>query len=231
MPDGRRTRPARESHEVQTTPDIDPDADPDVDPGINPGVDKTGELRAEIEAAGYYPDDVAEGVAAAVVGERVLDFVVHHEPTFDRDEVRRHMTVVTLGPTRLVVVHTDEHAADDLLPSSYTSTTSETIPLSAVTSVVVTRMVAEPEAYTPEPSQPDASVSEALVTIGWGAVGRIDLEPASCSDPNCDADHGYTGTMTSDDFSLRVSSAADGTEAVTRLLAFADELSHATIGR
>ncbi len=196
-----------------------------------PARDRTAEMTAAIQASGYHPDIVNQGVLSALAGEPVAAFVVHHEPTFDRDEVRRHMTVVSLSPTRLVVVHTDEHAADDLLPSPYTSTTSETIPLSAVTSVVVTRMVAEPEAYTPQPSQPDAAVSEALVTIGWGAVGRIDLEPASCSDPNCDADHGYTGTMTSDDFSLRVSSAAEGVEAVTRLLAFADDLSHATIGR
>ena len=46
------------------------------------------------------------------------------------------------------------------------------------------------------------------MTIGWGGVSRIDLEPAGCSDPECDADHGYTGVFASDDFSLRVSAAA-----------------------
>ena len=49
-----------------------------------------------------------------------------------------------------------------------------------------------------------------MLTIGWGGVGRIDLEPAGCADPDCDADHGYTGVLASDDFSLRVSAAADG---------------------
>ena len=48
------------------------------------------------------------------------------------------------------------------------------------------------------------------MTIGWGGVSRLDLEPAGCSDPECDADHGYTGVLASDDFSLRVSAAADG---------------------
>ena len=48
------------------------------------------------------------------------------------------------------------------------------------------------------------------MTIGWGGVGRVDLEPAGCSDPQCEADHGYTGVLTSDDFSIRVSAAADG---------------------
>jgi hypothetical protein len=148
----------------------------------------------------------------------VVSFYVHHEPTFDRDEVRRHLSVVVLTPTRLVLVHTDEHAGDDLLPEPYTSTSTEAIRLSAVKSVVVTRMVANPTSGTTRPA-------EAVMTIGWGGVSRMDLEPAGCDDSSCEADHGYTGVLASDDFSLRLSSAADGQAAVDRLLAFAETLS------
>ena len=77
-------------------------------------------------------------------GEHVVSFYVHHEPTFERDEVRRHLTVVVLTPTRLILAHTDEHAGDDLLPEPYTSTSTEAISLSSVRSVVVTRMVTNP---------------------------------------------------------------------------------------
>ncbi|MGH3348255.1 MAG: DUF5998 family protein, partial [Nocardioides sp.] len=66
------------------------------------------------------------------------------------------------------------------------------------------------------------------VTLGWGGAGRLDLEPAGCSDPQCDADHGYTGSFSSDDFSLRVSAAAEGADAVARLLDFAESLSALT---
>jgi hypothetical protein len=69
-----------------------------------------------------------------------------------------------------------------------------------------------------------------VLTIGWGGVGRIDLEPAGCGDPQCDADHGYTGVLASDDFSLRVSAAADGSDAVGGLLDFAASLSAASQG-
>ncbi len=90
---------------------------------------------------------------------------------------------------------------------------------------VVNRMVANPASVTgaelPAPA-------EAVLTIGWGGINRVDLEPASCSDPQCEADHGYTGVVASDDFSIRVSSAADGQESVDRLLAFADSLSAST---
>ena len=183
--------------------------------------DVAPELRKAIERTGYYPEVVHDAVASAVAGEQVVSFYVHHEPTFEHDEVRRHQSVVVLTPTRLLLAHTDEHAGDDLLPEPYTSTSTEAISLAAVRSVVVTRMVTNP---TKGPSRP----AEANVTIGWGGVSRVDLEPAGCNDPSCDADHGYTGVLASDDFSLRVSAAADGQDAVVGLLAFAEQLSART---
>lgn len=183
--------------------------------------DRSKDLRRAIERTGYYPEVVAEAVEGAVAGEPVVSFYVHHEPTFERDEVRRHQSVVVVTPTRLVLAHTDEHAGDDLLPEPYTSTSTEAVSLSAVRSVVITRMVANPTAGPRPPV-------EAVLTIGWGGVSRVDLEPAGCSDPQCDADHGYTGVLASDDFSLRVSAAADGGDAVGGLLAFAETLSALT---
>ena len=183
--------------------------------------DRSRDLRTAIERTGYYPEVVAEAVAGAVAGEQVVSFYVHHEPTFERDEVRRHLSVVVLTPTRLVLAHTDEHAGDDLLPEPYTSTSTEAVSLSAVKSVVVTRM-------TTNPTQGPRPPAEAVLTIGWGGVSRLDLEPAGCNDPECDADHGYTGVLASDDFSLRVSTAADGAEAVDGLLSFAASLSALT---
>ncbi len=174
-----------------------------------------------IDHTGYYPEVVADAVNGAVAAEPVRAFYVHHEPTFERDEVRRHLSVVVLTPTRLILAHTDEHAGDDLLPEPYTSTSTEAVSLTAVKSVVVTRMTANPTAGPRPPA-------EAVMTIGWGGVSRLDLEPAGCSDPQCDADHGYTGVLASDDFSLRVSAAADGVDAVGGLLGFAAALSAST---
>ena len=191
--------------------------------GLTDPSDTAGHLKAAIDRTGYYPDVVFDGVAAAVAGEEVVDFYVHHEPTIERDEVRRHITVVVLTPSRLILAHTDEHAGDELLPEPYTSSSTEAISLSSVKSVVVTRMVTNPT----EGPQPPA---EAVVTIGWGGVGRVDLEPAGCSDPQCDADHGYTGVIASDDFSLRVSAAAEGQGSVDELLVFAESLSAHTQG-
>ncbi|MFT4011605.1 MAG: DUF5998 family protein [Nocardioidaceae bacterium] len=190
-------------------------------------LDRSSALRDSIQATGYYPEVVTDAVFAAVAGESVEAYLVHHEPTIDeRDEVRRHVTVLVLTPTRLILGHTDEHAPDDLLPAPYTSSTSEAVLLSAVKNVVVSRMVANPETYVAGNA---LQVSEAVFTVGWGAVGRLDIEPATCGDPHCEADHGYTGVVASDDFSLRVSAAAEGPDAVADLLEFADALSARTV--
>jgi hypothetical protein len=137
--------------------------------------------------------------------------------------------VLVLTPSRLIVAHTDEHPPDDLLPEPYASTSTEAVPVTSIGSVAVTRMVANPASASRR--RREATVSEAVLTVGWGAVQRVDLEPATCGDPECEADHGYTGMLAAEDFSLRISASADGQEAVDGLLGFARALSAASTGR
>lgn len=181
-------------------------------------------LRLAIQEAGYYPDLVADMLETSLAGEAVNSYVVHHEPHFDRDELRRHVSVLVLTPTRLIVGHTDEYPSDDTHDVPYATTSTEAVPLDRVTSVVVSRTVTSPAAY-----RSGTPALDVVLTVGWGAMSRIDLEPATCGDPDCEADHGYTGALTSDDFTLRVSEAGDGTSRVRDLLTFARALSAATV--
>jgi len=180
-------------------------------------------LRAAIDHAGYHPQLVADAIDAAVAGEPIEAFVVHQETTFDSDEVRRHITVLVLTPGRLVLGHADDHPADPVTPSAYVTASTEAVPLSSVRSVVVNRVVTDPMRY-----RGGAAPNEVTMTLGWGAVSRIELEPATCGDPDCEGDHGYTGTAAADDIALRVSEAAEGADAVARMLGFAAALSRAT---
>ncbi|MEK9809991.1 MAG: DUF5998 family protein, partial [Candidatus Nanopelagicales bacterium] len=185
-----------------------------------------GRLRTDIERSGYYPALVADALDTALAGEPLVAYVVHHEATFDRDELRRHVTVLVLSPTRLIVGHTDEHGPDDSCPHPYASASTEAVRLEKVDSVVVTRVVANPARH-----KTGGPMREVVLTIGWGAVSRIDMEPAGCTDPQCEADHGYTGTASNDDLSLRVSETADGPDVVARTQAIAAALSEATAAR
>lgn len=183
------------------------------------------DLTTAIERAGYYPELVADVVKAAVGEEPVASHLVHQETTFDAENVRRHITVLVRTPTRLVIAHADDHTDDQTGRQEVATATTECIPLSAVRGVMLTHVVADPASYAP-----GSLGREVTLTIGWGTVSRVDLLPAQCADPSCDADHGYEGTVTADDIALRVSAEAEGRGALDRATAFARDLS-ASIGR
>jgi hypothetical protein len=185
--------------------------------------DLRSDLHDELRRAGYYPQLVADVLDVAVADEPVVAHLVQPETTFDQSEVRRHMTVLVLTPTRLVVTHVDDHPADSENPSSSASATTEAVPLSDLRSVALTHVVANPEDH-----RAGSGPTELTLVVGWGAVQRIDLEPATCGDPACEADHGLTGTLAADDIVVRVSSAAEGDEAVGAATRFARSLSAAS---
>ncbi len=187
-----------------------------------PGSSLPTALVKDVERAGYYPALVHDVVKTALADDEVVSHLVHQETTFDHDSIRRHVTVLVLTTTRLVVVHAD----DDTQPGSPLTTataTSESVPISGVRAVMLTHVVGDPAAY-----RPGSLGQELTVTIGWGSVTRVDLIPATCGDPNCDADHGYEGTLTADDISVRVSAMADGEEALRQAVLFARALESAT---
>ena len=197
-----------------------------VRPAAAPTPGLPAQLRADIERAGYYPALVCDVLDVAIAGEEVRSYLVHPETTFDRVEVRRHVTVLALTPNRLVVAHADDHDPDELSPQPYASASTEAVPLHRVGSVVLTHTVISPEQH-----QVGATPRELTLTIGWGSLTRVDLEPAGCADPDCEADHGYTGTLAADDITVRLSSDAEGREAVDAAVGFARALSAATARR
>lgn len=188
-------------------------------------VPTTKDLRAALDIAGYYPELVADVLDVALGGEDVVAHLVHPETTFDAAEVRRHVTVLVLTATRLVLAHVDDHPADSVHPSASASATTESVPLEHVHTVGLTHVVPVPERH-----RAGATPAELTLALGWGAVRRIDLEPATCGDPDCDADHGLSGTSSPDDVVVRVSARAEGKEAVRAAVAFARSLSAATAG-
>lgn len=182
------------------------------------------DLARAIDEAGYFPALVRDVVATALAGDEVRQHLVHVETTFEQDELLRHITVLVLTPTKLVIVHADDH--DDSAAGGVRSTrqavtaTSETVALSFVRGVTLTHVVTSPERY-----RPGSLGREVTLTIGWGTISRIDLLPATCGDPNCDADHGYDGTITGDDISLRISADAEGEGHLQQAMTFAHALS------
>jgi hypothetical protein len=177
-------------------------------------------LKSAIDAIGYVPELVWEVLETALAGESVEAFLVHSEPTMSAGAVGSHVTVLTLTPTRLIGAHVDDHVPG---PDGEwnTAATTDAVALRAVRAVGLTHMIG---------SGPAQSRSVTLA-ISWGAMPRIELEPATCGDPDCEAEHGFTGSLNSDDIVIRVSEAADGRQALDDAIAFARALSRATARR
>lgn len=186
----------------------------------------TSALRDDLDRAGYYPELVADVLDVALGGERVQAHLVLPETTFDESEIRRHVTVLVLTRTRLVVAHVDDQPADSEHPAAAASATTESVPLHRIRTVGLTHVVGDPARYRAGRTAP----VEVTLALDWGAVGRVDLEPAACDDPHCEADHGLTGSVTPDDLVVRVSAAAEGADAVREAVRFARLLSAASAG-
>ncbi|GMA31456.1 DUF5998 family protein [Litorihabitans aurantiacus] len=177
------------------------------------------DLLDDIRRSGYYPELVADVIDLALAGEEVVAHLLQPETTFDDAEVRRHLTALVLTPRRLLVAHVDDQVVDGALTAL---ASTEAVPLRELRSVVLTQGFTDPAAHG------GSRRRDLTMSLGWGAVQRLDLEPAGCADPSCEADHGLTGAATPDDLVVRVSAEAEGEAALAVAVTFARSLSAAT---
>jgi hypothetical protein len=176
-------------------------------------------LATALQRAGFYPLLVSDVVNDALDGRECLSHLVHLETHFDRTEVHRHITVLVLTEDMLVITHVDDQQLDDEGEQMVAQISTESVPVSQIRSVVLSYMYAQPQNY--KPSDP---VRELTLAIAWSGGQRLDIGPAGCSDPQCEADHGLTGTIAQEDIALRISAEADGLQAVQDAKSFARAL-------
>ncbi|MFC7402201.1 DUF5998 family protein [Citricoccus sp. GCM10030269] len=207
-------------------------------PGAEPGHDAAGRrgapsgrdrgpsspsLGADIERAGFYPELVADVLDSVVDGRDVTSHLVHVDTHFDFDEIHRHITVLALAGDIMAALHLDDHALDEAGEQVMAQVSTEVVPVRRIGSVVATTMHPQPQTF-----RRGDPIAEVTLMITWAGGQRIDLAPAACGDPNCEADHGYTGTSTREDLVLRVAAEAEGQHAVDQALAFYHDLRRAT---
>ena len=170
-------------------------------------------LIADLEVAGYFPQTATQSIGLTLRGAEPLAYLVRPETTFDGPEVRRHLTVLVLTRTHLLITHLDDDPADALNPSQVVATT-ERIRLARISGTGLS------QAFDTEEGQVQGAEAEVTLGITWNGSQRVDLEKALCEDPSCQMDHGYTGTVAPADLALRVSALADGEAALADALAF-----------
>jgi len=180
------------------------------------------DLAAQLTRAGFYPHLIADLLEDELDGSQELRHLLHLETHVEHSEVHRHAIILVLTGESLVIVHVDDHqpeGSDEVVAN----VSVETVALPRLDSVVVS-------AVYPRPHEHRRGQAPLEITLGiaWSGGARLDLGPASCSDPQCDMDHGYQGQSVREDLVLRVSADADGTDHVEEAGDFARALRRAT---
>lgn len=181
-------------------------------------------LGEALERAGFYPELVADTLDEVLDGRTVSTHLVHVDTHFDYDEIHRHITVLALADDVLAALHLDDHALDEGGHHMMAQVSTEVIPVRRIDSVVTTTVHPRPEQY-----RRGDPVAEVTLAVTWAGGQRIDLGPAACGDPHCEADHGYTGTSSREDLVLRVAAEAEGQAAVDAAVSFARALRRSTV--
>lgn len=170
-------------------------------------------LLSDLMAAGYFPQTAASSIERSLRRAQVTAHLVRPETTFDGAEVRRHLTVLVLTPTHLLITHLDDDPADELNPSQVVATT-ERVRLTRISGTGLSQV------FDTDGQRVRGTEAEITLGIAWSGTHRVDVDRAVCDDPECRADHGYSGTVAPADVALRVSALADGPSAVQAAIDF-----------
>lgn len=179
----------------------------------------TEALTDDIHQAGFYPELVLDTVEEALAGLTPTSHLVQVETHFDQNEVHRHITVLVLAESALLVAHLDDQNLDESGQQVLAHVSVETLHVSRISTLTVSYTYPQPQHY-----RSGSEVSEVSLLIAWTGSQRLDVQPADCPDPTCDADHGYAGLAPREDMLLRVSAPADGPVATAQARTFARAL-------
>lgn len=181
-------------------------------------------LFQDINTAGFYPQLVEDVVRDSLDGRQPVSHLVQLETHFDNTELQRHITVLVLAEDVLHITHVDDQQYDEKGRDVVARVSTETVGISQIRSVTLSYAYHQPQNY-----RPGTPIMELTLAVSWTGTQQLELYPAMCEDPECQADHGYTGTAASEDVVMRISSEADGKDAVDGAREFARTLRRANL--
>jgi hypothetical protein len=184
--------------------------------------DPRSALDADLALTGFYPHLVTDLVAGELTDAAVHSHLVQVETHVERAEVHRHLTVLVLTASDLLILHVDDQDPEG--GSGRANVSAETVALPRIDSVVVSSVYPEPDRY-----EPGQGPRELTVGVAWSGGQRMDLYSADCNDPQCEVDHGYSGQLVREDLVVRISADADGRDRLAQAGVFAKRLRAATV--
>ncbi len=178
-------------------------------------MEKDTQTQTWNDIAEHVPTQLREDVEAIarIHGPFVATFV-RPETLFDTDSVYEATPVFLLTATHLIVVLPD--VTHEFIPSGELITSTQIVPLRSITDyqVIRRRVLDGPQA---------GAISVVQLRMRWGASRALDMRPASCEDPTCEAEHGYVGMSINEDGDVLLDTTLDDAT-FARGLSFIDEL-------
>lgn len=165
----------------------------------------------KIERSGFYPNLVASALRRALGGVEPEVSLCQTHTDFDHSGVFRHVSIAALSHRCIILVHADE------IDEGVAEVSTSTHPLSQMGSFAVRELWSQP-------SSEDPQLDELLISLDVGAMRRLDIDPAHCDDPQCRAEHGFSGIEGPAEIAMRISRAADGAEELADAYRFLEVL-------
>lgn len=156
-------------------------------------------------------DDVA---AIVRLHGPIRTYFIRPETVFDRDSVFDATAIFLLTDSHLIVVLSD--VTYEFVPVGEFVTTTQVIPLKEIHDyqVIRRRVLDGPES---------GAIASVQMRLRWGANRTLDIRPASCDDPTCEAEHGFIGMSAGEDGDVLLDATLDD-KTFAEGLAFIDEL-------
>lgn len=154
-------------------------------------VDQKSELLAELTSLVAIDSPILGDLMDSLRGvSQVEAYFIRPETVFDQDSVYNSVGVFVLTSTRLIILVSD--VSYEFSPAGEFITTTQFVNLDEIKDFqVIRRRVAD--------GQHAGALSTVHMRLRWGASWQQDIRPASCDDPNCEAEHGFMGLVTGDD--------------------------------
>ena len=127
-------------------------------------------LAADIKHAGFYPELVLEVVDDALAGLEPDAHFVQHETHFSRNDLHRHITVMVLCGSQLVLAHLDDSHLEEDAQGTVAHVSVEAVKLSALRAVTISYGYDQPQIYRP-------GMSPTEVSFRWHGPVRCVLTP------------------------------------------------------
>jgi hypothetical protein len=132
--------------------------------------------------------------------KEIQAFLLDSSTSFEHDGLVRQQLVLMLTESELLVCYVEEIAE---MPDSDSKlrVSTEIVPIRRLGPFQVQRYYSNPAKF----GSSESVLNEVVLSLSWTGNQALDIGPASCDDPECTNEHGFTGQSRMGDYTAKYS--------------------------